>query len=464
MGIPSVYVVRLTPLGNKLGSNEKTFIDVLKTMLPQSGNYTITTADKLMIRLIDDVTKEGVSDNVINALEYKGLWDIFNPKHATVFKDIRNDYSVVGFGPKVIEMVDLASEMKDQKLAELFVKKLFFVGDEEKKELDPEEVEFMKDPSNSNISRLSDHYSAEIKANDISVTQQVQVYDPVSKNFTTENVTTSFWKELQRLPEYQNKDMNSLPVIEYMIKVAKNGKVDLGYGINISVQDMLKEGKIDKRLLCTPLQNLWWFFLDHPPAFYQNFDWSPDHKTREWFLHDSDIEKLAAYAFRFTSTGGNYKSPRWNLDETIARLISPELIEVSTRYIFNFAPLNPDLDRNTLTNEQWKPLDKVFGKRAGKDVDILNYNAADIANYHATVLEKNGYDAWILFAGESGYEWAYGMYKDKGEFYTVATTGELGGPFDTPEDAVKDMCKNNAVTYGGICHVKNTEGETVSIK
>jgi hypothetical protein len=457
VGIWESYVSMLGPLGNKLGSNEKTFVDVLNTLQPQSNNYTLKIPDNFIVGFIKDIGANGISDDEASVLNYPYFLKIMNPKYTTVYKHIKDKYSAVGFGTATIQMVNAASKMSDQKLAKMFIDNQFFIRDGE---VDQEELEFMKD--SSNVAKMFEHYLSKIKGMDIFATQQVQVYDSISNNFTTANVTTSVGAELEGLSDYKAKDINFLPAFEDMINLVKNGKLDAKY-FTITVDEMLKEGIVGKRLECTPFENALWLARDYPLIYYQNSDWFPKYREYYFPYNKNKRAELADVAWWVTSTSGRYNSPRWkNLDEVAARVgISPELVEVSTRYIFSV--LNPNLDRKPLTNEQhWKPeeFDKVFSKRN----DNASFNAAYIATYHATVLEKNGFEAYILFGGTYGIEWANCLYKEGDKFYRVGMGGELGGPYDTPEDAAKDMCKNNAIPYGGICHVKTLDGQTVSIK
>jgi len=246
-----------------LDNNEKILMDFLIS-LPLSERKEIA------IKILQD----GLSPEEASVIGYLSSFD----------RDVMECYLKRGIDDSVVELVNIASSLKDKEFAEWLIKQK--VGIEDGK-IDEVEREFYRNPSKELIEELFKHYMKELRTKNPEVAE-----------------------EMEKLPDIRDGvSMKEVEAVEDIIRMCGDEKYQQ------AVENMLSEGIKEKRKYCTPLEAALWIFKDE------------EIEETDELLKDYDVRKFVGYAWRESSTSANYSSDKWDeFEEVVDRLNSPLLL------------------------------------------------------------------------------------------------------------------------------------------
>ena len=174
--------------------------------------------------------------------------------------------------------------------------------------------------------------------------------------------------ELSRLPDISYNEEKYTEFFDKIIDISTDSRNKAG------IEAMLNEGLQYGRRYCTPLQCLYWLWLDG--------------KEVEGYLRPFSTARVALEAWQLTTTSRNYKSNQWAQFEKVTnRLSSGFLVSKYEQDNFSF-----DLSMGPVMEDA----EYMFSRRSGV--------CTGYAAFAFVCLRKNGYDARSYYLEYVGTE------------------------------------------------------------
>jgi hypothetical protein len=208
----------------------------------------------------------------------------------------------------------------------------------------------------------------------------------------SENADPELVCELSRLPDIKDNEEKYIEFFDNMIKLSgtERNKQELA--------SMLSEGLQYGRRYCTPLQCLYWLWLDG--------------KEIEGYLRPYSTARVVNEAWHGTSTSGNYKSNKWtDFEEVTDRLCSGYLSSKFAHENFTYKP------------------DPLHTKETSLGIFILKHGRClGFALFDFVCLEKNGFSPRIYYLEYANEEFGHYVdtYFENGRSYLCSNGARRG--------------------------------------